>query len=114
MSPQEETLRKQIEAVGAPDRYVDADEEAGVFEQGKTLGFDTQQVEMLLNQMCRQNDWTREKDVVQDLYDQLEEATKDDGVISKGEFEHAVNYGVAMHMPRQRATDLSVRYILQK
>jgi hypothetical protein len=106
-----ETIRKQIEAAGGPDRYIDEQEEKEIYQKGEGLGVDRATVEALLNQMCRDHRWTRELDVVPDLYDQLEEATKDDGVIDQKEFEHCVNYAVAMNMPRKRAMQLSVKFI---
>ena len=106
-----ETLRKQIEGAGGPDRYVDEEEEKNISDKGQTLGIDQTTIEAVLNQMCRDNEWTREKDVIADLYDQLDEATKDDSVVDQKEFEHCVNYAVAMNMPRKRAMQLSVKFI---
>ncbi len=109
-----ETLRKQIEGAGGPDKYIDEEEEKDVFDKGKALDVDQATVEAVLNQMCRDAGWTREKDVIPDLYDQLDEATMDDGVIDQKEFEHSVNYAVAMNMPRKRAMQLSVKYVQDK
>lgn len=106
-----ETLRKQIQGAGGPDRYIDAEEERAVFAKGESLEVDAATIEAVLNQMCRDNGWTRELDIIPDLHDQLEEATKDDGVIDQKEFEHSVNYAVAMNMPRKRAMQLSIKFI---
>ncbi|MFO7902476.1 MAG: hypothetical protein ACQESR_00945 [Planctomycetota bacterium] len=106
-----ETLRKEIEGAGAPDAYIDEEEERHIFARGDGLGVDRATVEAVLNQICRDNGWIREKDVVPDLHDQLDEATRDDGVIDRREFEHCVNYAVAMNMPRKRAMEVSVKYV---
>ncbi len=105
------TLRKYIEGAGGPDRYVDEEEEQDIFQKGQSLKVDQPTVEAVLNQMCRDNGWTREKEIVADLYDHLDEATKDDGVVDQKEFEHSVNYAVAMNMPRKRAMELSVKFV---
>jgi hypothetical protein len=105
------SLRADIEGKGAPDKYIDADEEREIYEKGEELGIQRPAVEAVLNQMCQSNSWTRELDIIDDVRDQLEEATKDDGVIDQREFEHCINYAVAMNMPRRRAMELSVEFI---
>jgi hypothetical protein len=106
-------LRQEIESRGAPDNYIDEDEEATLFESGKRLGLDRDTVEALLNQMCQSNHWTREKDVVADLRDELSVVAGQSDGIDKKQFEHCVNFAVAMHMPRKRAVELSVRFVVQ-
>lgn len=108
------TLQKRIQGFGSSDRYIDHDEEQDVFEKGQSLGIDRATVDAILNQICRDNGWIREKDIVPDIYDQLDEATMDDGVIDRKEFDHSINYAVAMNMPRKRAMQLSVKYVLDK
>lgn len=107
------SLRRKIEAYGGPDKYIDTDEEVDVFKSAESLGISKASTEALLNQMCLSGSWTREGQIVTDLHDVLEEATKDDGAIDQKEFEHCVNYAVSMHMPRRRAMELCVRYVGQ-
>ncbi len=104
------SLRREIDGFGGPDKYIDADEEAQVFEQAKSLGIERPTAEALLNQMCLDGGWTREQEIVNDLQDLLDEAGRR-GAISKGDFEHCVNYAVSMNMPRRDAMECSVRYI---
>jgi hypothetical protein len=108
-----DALRHKIASYGGPDRYIDTDEEADVFRTAESLGIGKPSAEALLNQMCLDGKWTREVHIIQDLYDVLEEATRDDGVIERNEFEHGVNYAVSMNMPRRRAMELCVQYINQ-
>ena len=104
------SLRTEIEGFGGPDKYIDADEEAQVFEHAKSLGIERPTAEALLNQMCLDGGWTREQEIVNDLQDLLDEAARR-SAISKGDFEHCVNYAVSMNMPRRDAMELSVKYI---
>ncbi|MDA7928929.1 hypothetical protein N9B54_03115 [Mariniblastus sp.] len=107
-------LRKLIQGFGSSDKYIDQNEEQDVFDKGQSLEIDRATIEAILNQICRDNGWIREKDIVPDIYDQLDEATMDDGVINRKEFDHSINYAVAMNMPRKRAMQLSVKYVLDK
>lgn len=104
-------LKKVIETSGGPDKYIDNDEEREIFTQGSSLGIAPETTEAVLNHFCRERQWTREREIIQDLEDTLDEATKDDGAIDKGEFEHCVNYAVNMNMPRKRALELAVKFI---
>ena len=106
-----EILRKEIEASGGPDKYIDSEEEAHVFEKGKTLGIPKDSVEAILNHMCRSGAWTREFDIVRDLEDMLDEVARKYGGIEQKAFDHCISYGVSMNMPRRRATELSVKYV---
>jgi hypothetical protein len=106
-------LATHIKGCGGPDKYIDEDEEADIFRKGDELGIKKPTVEAVLNQMCRDDDWTREKEIIEDLKDQLDETTEDDGVIDKNEFEHCVNYAVKMNMPRRRAMELGVQYVIK-
>ena len=107
-------LKKEIESRGAPDKYIDEDEEAELFKFGKKLGFDATAVESVLNQMCLTNQWTREGDIIADLRDELAVLTQQQGGVEKKQFEHCVNFAVSMHMPRKRAMSLSVKYVVDK
>ena len=104
------SLRREIEGFGGPDKYIDADEEAQVFEQAKSLGIERPNAEALLNQMCLDGNWMREQEILNDLHDLLNEAARN-GAVSKGDFEHCVNYAVSMNMPRRDAMQCSVKYI---
>ena len=87
----------------APDKYIDLDEEKEIIEHAASLGIWSGQAEAMLNHRTRRNKWTRESDIVYSLRIMLEEATKDDGVIDKKEFDHIIGYAVAMRMPRKAA-----------
>ena len=65
----------------------------------------------MLNLMCRDGGWTREMDIIDDLLDMLRETTSDDGAIDQKEWEHCINYAVAMNMPRKRAMQLGVKFV---
>jgi hypothetical protein len=108
-----DALRKKIASSGATDRYIDREDELQIYRRGKSLNVEPPVVEALLNQMCRDNQWTLEKDVILDLRDRLEVATRGDHAIDRKRFEQCVNYAVRMNMPRKRAVELSVRYVLE-
>jgi hypothetical protein len=108
------TLQKRIQGFGSSDRYIDHNEEQDLFGKGQSLGIDRATVEAILNQVSRDNGWDREKGNIPDIYDQLDEATMDDGVIDQKEFDHSINHAVAMNKPRKRAMQLSVKYVLDK
>jgi hypothetical protein len=115
VNPQQiESLRTAVESSGGPDKYIDSDEEASILARGKILGLDPHSIEAVVNEMCRERGWTREKDIIADLNDILQEATSDDGAIDQREFEHCVNYAVSMNMPRKRAMELCVQYIVKR
>jgi hypothetical protein len=106
-----EKLRKEIEASGEVDKYIDADEEKTIYRKGDGLGLSSTRVESMLNLMCRDGGWTREIDIIDDLLDLLRETTSDDGAIDQKEWEHCINYAVAMNMPRKRAMQLGVKFV---
>lgn len=108
-----DALRKSIASSGATDRYIDRDDEFQIYKRGKSLNIEPPIVEALLNQMCRDNQWTMERDVIQDLRDHLEVATRDDGAIDRKRFAQCVNCAVRMNMPRKRAMELSAQYVLE-
>lgn len=100
-----------IDSVGGPDKYVDKDEEADVFAQADALDIWDGQAEAMLNHRCKQNKWTRETEITYYLRVMLEEATKDDGVIDKKEFDHIVGFAVAVRMPRKDAIRICCRLV---
>jgi hypothetical protein len=112
--PPLEELRSRIEASGEPDAYIDSDEEADIFRRGESLGLNRREVEAALHELCREHGWTRESELMKDLRDHLIAAARVDQVVSQKEFNHCVNYGVAMRMPRKRALTLCVRLVLEK
>lgn len=112
-SEQLKQLRKVIMACGGPDKYIDVDEEVDIYDKGKELGIDRPRVEAILNQLCRDNEWTLENEIIEDVNDQVVEATKGDGSISEKQFEHCVNYAVILNMPRQRALEITVQSIIK-
>lgn len=106
-----ENLRNEIASCGGPDKYLDEDEERSLFERALKAGLDQDSIESVINQMCRDKGWTREKEIVLDLNDLLEGTTKDDGAIDNKEFDHCVNFAVNLNMPRRRAVELAVRFV---
>jgi len=113
-SEEMEKLRTQIKASGGPDRFIDEVEEKQIFDKGRELGIKASTVEAHLNQLCTDNKWTREKEIIEDINDQLIEATKDDGAIDQKEFEHCINYAILLNMPRKRAMQLSVQFVMKE
>jgi len=108
-----ERLRKEIEAAGSVDKYIDTDEEKSIYARAKAFAISPKRVDSLLNLMCRDGGWTRELDIIEDLSDMLKETTHDDGAIDQKEWEHCINYSVAMNMPRKRAMELGVQFVIQ-
>ena len=106
-----EKLRKEIEASGEIDKYIDAEEEEAIYSKADSLGICSTQVESMLNLMCRDGGWQRELEIRDDLYDILRETTSDDGAIDQKEWEHCINYAVSMKMPRKRAMHLGVKFV---
>ena len=97
----EEKLYMIIDGAGGPDKYIDKDEQEEIFAKAKALGIWGGQAEAMLNHRCKAHDWTRETEITYYLRVMLEEATKDDGVIDKKEFDHIVGFAVAVRMPRK-------------
>lgn len=98
----EQKLYKIIDGAG-PDKYIDKDEEADIFTKADSLGIWKGQAEAMLNHRCKTHKWTRETEITYYLRIMLEEATKDDGVIDKKEFDHIVGFAVAVRVPRKDA-----------
>lgn len=96
-------LKSFIEGCGGPDKFIDIDEEYKIFRYGGELEFSLSETESILNNMCSEAGWTRQKRLTDKLTAMLHEATKDDGVIDKQEFEHIVNFAIKRRMPRQDA-----------
>ncbi len=107
----QDKLYKIIDGAGGPDKYIDAEEEKDIFTQADELGIWAGQAEAMLNHRCKKHQWTRETEITYYLRVMLEEATKDDGVIDKKEFDHIVGFGVAVRMPRKDAIRISVKLI---
>lgn len=96
-------LYRIIDGAGGPDKYIDATEEKEIFEQASAMGVWGGQAEAMINHRCKQHGWTRENEIVYYLRIMLEEATKDDGVIDKKEFDHVIGFAAAVRMPRKDA-----------
>jgi hypothetical protein len=96
-------LYRIIDGAGGPDMYIDADEERDIFEKAEKLNIWHGQAEAMLNHRCKKHKWTRESDITYYLRVMLEEATKDDGVIDKKEFDHIIGFAAAVRMPRKDA-----------
>ena len=99
----QQKLYRIIEAAGGPDKYIDAEEEKEIFSKADSMDIWEGQVEAMLNHRCKEHGWTRENEIVYYLRVMLAEATKDDGVIDKKEFDHIVGFAVAVRMPRKDA-----------
>jgi hypothetical protein len=104
-------LYKYIDGVGGADMYVDAEEERGVFEKATELNIWQGQAEAMLNHRCKKHRWTRETEVTYYLRIMLEEATKDDGVIDKQEFDHIIGFAVAVRVPRKDALAICCKMV---
>lgn len=103
-TPEEQkSLYQYIDGCGGPDKYIDAEEEKDIFVKAEQLSIWAGQAEAMLNHQCKKNRWTRENEITFYLKVMLEEATKDDGVIDKKEFDHIIGFAVAVRMPRQDA-----------
>ena len=60
-------LRIEIASCAAVDKYLDEDEERQLFSRARQAGLDDDTVEAVINQMCHDKRWTREKEIVADL-----------------------------------------------
>jgi hypothetical protein len=109
-----DALRGKIEASGRPDSYISADEERDIFERGQALGLKKREIESALHSLCREQGWTRETQIIQDLKDHLIAATRVNSAVSQKEFYHCVNYGVSMRVPRKRALALCAQFVAEK
>ena len=107
-----ETLTAFIMGCGGPDKFIDVDEENKIFRKGGALELGFNQVESLLNLKCSEGGWTRQNRLTEKLTAMLFEATKDDGVIDKQEFDHVVNFAARRKMPRRDAVEHCVTLVL--
>jgi hypothetical protein len=105
-------VEKVIEGYGGPDKFVDYDEEQQIFRKGGEHELANAQVEAILHRMCSEGGWTRQTRLTEKLTALLNEATKDDGVIDKGEFEHVIGIAVRRKMPRLDAIAHCVTLVL--
>lgn len=108
---QHSKLYSFIKGCGEVDKYIDAEEQQEIYEMADTMDIWQGQAEAMLNHMCRQNDWTREADLAYFMKIMLLEATKDDGVIDKKEFDHILGFGVMTRMPRKDAIKICCKLV---
>jgi hypothetical protein len=101
-----------IDACGGPDKFIDIDEEHKIFRKGGMLELSLSETESILNRRCGEGGWTRQSRLTEKLTAMLNEATKDDGVIDKQEYEHILNFAVKRLMPRRDADEHCVTLIL--
>lgn len=94
-----------------PDKYIDAGEEREIFELAASLDISDAQTEGMVNGRCKKAGCTRESQVSWLLKVMLEEMTKDDGVIDKGEFDHVIGFAIALRMPRKDAIRTCVQIV---
>lgn len=117
MNPTDECLnplREHVVARGKLDAFISQDEESQLFQKARDMHVDEETAEAVLNDVCRDRGWSRETDLIADIRDQLEEALSDDGKIDRLEFELTVNYAVSMNMPRKRALERVVRFVVDR
>ena len=107
----QQKLYKIIDGAGGPDKYIDKVEEQDIFAEADKLGIWDGQAEAMLNHRCKKHKWTREKEITYYLRVMLEEATKDDGLIDDGEFDHIVGFATAVRMPRKDAIRICVQLV---
>lgn len=101
-----------IETCGGNDKFIDHDEEQNIFRNGGRAGLTLTEIEALLNRKCSEGGWTRCTRLTQKLTAMLNEATKDDGVIDREEFDGVVNFAVKRKMPRKEALEHCATLIL--
>jgi len=94
-----------------PDKYIDLEEEDDIFEKADALDISKPQAEAMINNRCKKAGCTRESEVTWLLKVMLEEMTKDDGAIDKGEFDHVLGFAVALRMPRKDAIRICVNIV---
>ena len=108
---QQDKLYAFIKGCGEVDKYIDAEEQQEIYDMAATLEIWKGQAEAMLNHMCRVHGWTREADLTYYMKIMLHEATKDDGVIDKKEFDHILGFGVMTRMPRKDAIRICCRLV---
>jgi hypothetical protein len=106
-----DNLKKFIDGC-APDKFIDIDEEHQIFRKGGALELSLTETESILNRMCSEGGWTRQSRLTDKLTAMLHEATKDDGVIDKQEYDHVVNFAIKRLMPRRDADEHCITLIL--
>jgi hypothetical protein len=106
-----ETLKNYIKGM-APDLFISYSEEQAIFRKGGDLRFSTNDTEALLHKLCSDGGWTRETRLRDSLKAQLIEATKDDGIVDRGELNQAVDFAIKRKMPRKDALELCITLIL--
>lgn len=94
-----------------PDKYIDVEEERDIFAEAELLNISKAQAEAMINNRCKKAKCTRETEVTWLLKVILEEMTKDDGVIDKGEFDHVIGFAVALRMPRKDAIRICIKIV---
>ena len=107
-----EVLKKFIDGCGGPDKFIDVEEEYKIFRKGGELELTLTEVESILNRCCGDGGWTRQTRLTEKLTAMLHEATKDDGVIDKNEYDHILSFAVKRLMPRKDADEHCVTLIL--
>ncbi len=107
-----DSLTAFIMGCGGPDKFIDVDEENKIFRKGGAMELSFNEVESLLNLKCSEGGWTRQNRLTEKLTAMLHEATKDDGVIDKQEFDHVLNFAVKRKMPRRDAAEHCVTLVL--
>jgi hypothetical protein len=89
-----EAIQKQfieyIKSKAFDDQYIDREEEKKILEVGIKNGITVDESLSLVRQVASQMGWVIERDAEDQAKQFLESATRDDGKISKKEFENAV------------------------
>jgi hypothetical protein len=105
-------LLKLIDGFGEPDSFIDIEEEYKVFRKGGDLELSPTEVESILNRRCSEKKWSRQRRLTEKLTVMLREATQDDGLVDKQEFDHIVNFAVGRKMPRKDVLEHCVDLML--
>lgn len=106
----EELVERCAETTG----LISSDDENRVFRKGGDERLTYSQIESVLHRKCKERGWGRESRLLEKLAAMLKEATLDDGVIDKKEFNHIVNFAVKRKLNRSIAEENCVTLMLDK
>jgi hypothetical protein len=107
-------LQRFIEGCGAPDKFIDRDEEQIIYRRGGELDLSLAEIEMLLDACCAVGGWTRHSRLAEELSRRLLAAIDDDGAIARDEFDAVIDHAVERHMPRKSAEEHCLTLMLDR
>lgn len=105
-------LRRFIEGRGRSDRFIDYEEEQEIFRKGGDLGLSAREVELVLDKMCKFDNWKRQKHISEELHQSLAEQYAEAQTISKTAFDNSVQFLVENGMRRKAAIEECLTLIL--